>query len=143
MPQNAGAMVSPVVDAWAVLAWLENEPGADAFDRWLRKAARSTPLHISVINAGEVYYSLVKAGDQSRANGFARDLRAHALPITVMPATNPRVWRAADLKARYPIAYADAFAAALAIELQAPLLTGDPDFKPLERDSGISIEWIA
>jgi hypothetical protein len=77
---------------------------ADAFDRWLRRTARSTPLRISVINAGEVYYSS---------------------------------------KARYPIAYADAFAAALALELQAPLLTGDPDFQLLERDGALSIEWIA
>jgi predicted nucleic acid-binding protein len=37
----------------------------------------------------------------------------------------------------------DAFAAALALELRAPLLTGDPDFKLLERDGALSIEWIA
>ena len=97
---------------------------------------------MSVINAGEVYYSLAKASDQSRADEFAKDLRAQAFPIVVVPATNPRVWRAAEVKARYPIAYADAFAAALAIELRVPILTGDLDFRPLERDGAVAIEWI-
>jgi predicted nucleic acid-binding protein len=135
-------MVPPVVDAWAVLAWLDGEPGSERVDRWLRRASRSGSLPMSTVNAGEVYYSLVKAAGDAKAREFTKDLRGRALPIVLVPATNPRVWRAAELKARYPIAYAGAFAAALAVELGAPLLTGDPDFRALERDGTVEIDWI-
>jgi hypothetical protein len=38
------------------------------------------------------------------------------------------------------LAYADAFAAALAMAEEATLVTGDPEFKPLEKS--LSIQWI-
>jgi len=47
------------------------------------------------------------------------------------------------LKARYPISYADSFAAALAMINNCPLLTGDPEFRSLEKQGIISIEWLA
>jgi len=47
---------------------------------------------------------------------------------------------AAKLKAKYPVAYADCFAAALALKKNIKLVTGDPEFKKLERD--VRIEWI-
>jgi len=50
------------------------------------------------------------------------------------------VMRAAYLKAQYPISYADAFAAALAEQEKAILVTGDPDFKRLEKT--IKIQWL-
>lgn len=132
-----------VVDAWALLAWLGQEPGADVVDRWLRRAASTQePLSISVVNAGEVFYRLVKDGDPEQAEEFTRDVRRRVLPVQLVAATNPRVWRAASLKARYPISYADGFAASLAAELATPVLTGDPDFAPLEADGVCKIVWI-
>jgi ribonuclease VapC len=47
---------------------------------------------------------------------------------------------AAKLKGKYPIAYADCFAAALSLKLNASLVTGDPEFKKLKER--ISIQWI-
>ncbi|MEW5989188.1 MAG: PIN domain-containing protein [Chloroflexota bacterium] len=44
------------------------------------------------------------------------------------------------MKAAYPLSYADAFAAALAQELKATLVTGDPEFRPLI--ALIAIEWL-
>jgi len=48
--------------------------------------------------------------------------------------------QAAIYKATYRVAYADAFAAALAKERRAELVTGDPEFKPLEKE--IKINWL-
>jgi uncharacterized protein len=48
---------------------------------------------------------------------------------------------AAHLKAQYPIAYADAFALALAQSKEATLLTGDLEFRQAEKE--VSIEWLA
>jgi len=50
---------------------------------------------------------------------------------------------AARLKANYPISYADAFAASLAVIHNSYLLTGDPEFKTLVKKENIPIEWLA
>jgi predicted nucleic acid-binding protein len=64
------------------------------------------------------------------------------LPVSVKDATRRRVRRAAELKGRYPIAYADAFAVATAIEFGAILLTGEPDIEPLEGQENLEVEWL-
>lgn len=132
-----------VLDAWALLAWLGNEPGGGTVDELLRRAeAARSSLLMSIVNAGEVYYRLVKAHRHDDAEEFITDLRRHRLPLQLMPATPRRVWEAARLKARFPIAYADAFAVALSQETGLPLLTGDPDFLPLERAKECTVRWI-
>jgi len=47
---------------------------------------------------------------------------------------------AGDFKANHRISLADAFAAALAKEKKAELVTGDPEFKAMEKE--IRIEWV-
>jgi ribonuclease VapC len=49
---------------------------------------------------------------------------------------------AASLKAVYPISYADSFAAAVAKINNACLLSGDPEFKVLESEKIIKIDWL-
>ena len=51
---------------------------------------------------------------------------------TVIPATEKTIFNAARLKMSYAISYADAFAAAAAEELDAVLVTGDPELEQLE-----------
>jgi ribonuclease VapC len=82
-------------------------------------------LRYPIILAGEVYC----LGCWFKGSDHA----AKVIPaIATIAITEERVWAAARLKAEYPIAYADAFAAALTIELGAKLFTGDPAFKSLE-----------
>ncbi|MEY4200495.1 MAG: hypothetical protein RLZZ265_2235, partial [Verrucomicrobiota bacterium] len=47
---------------------------------------------------------------------------------------------AAQFKATHKMSLADAFAAALAKEKKAELVTGDPEFKALEKE--IKIHWL-
>jgi ribonuclease VapC len=47
---------------------------------------------------------------------------------------------AARLKARFPIAHADAFAAATAIRMNAVIVTGDPEFHRIEHL--VTINWL-
>jgi predicted nucleic acid-binding protein len=56
------------------------------------------------------------------------------LPVSVKDATRRRVRRAAELKSRHAIAYADAFAIATAVEFNAILLTGEALTKRLRAD---------
>ena len=65
------------------------------------------------------------------------------LPVSVKDATRRRVRRAAELKSRHAIAYADAFAVATAVEFNAVLLTGDPEIEPLEGEQNLRVEWLS
>jgi predicted nucleic acid-binding protein len=53
------------------------------------------------------------------------------MPIEMLDATPQRACKAADVKFKYKLYYADSFAAALAIEHKATLVTSDSDFRKL------------
>jgi ribonuclease VapC len=56
------------------------------------------------------------------------------------PATRSLAEAAADFKARFKMSLGDAFVAALGSELHAEIVTGDPEFKPLEGQ--LKIRWL-
>jgi uncharacterized protein len=64
------------------------------------------------------------------------------MPVSVKEATQRRVRRAAELKSNHPIAYADAFAVATALEFQATLVTGDLEIRPLVGKYDLKVEWL-
>ncbi len=132
-----------LLDAWAALAWLRGEGEAASQIRRLLLSARRGKLQLlmSVTNLGEVYYRIAKVSDKSNARQILERFRL--APVVVVPVENQLVFRAASLKARFPISYADSFAAALAIERGARLVTGDPDFHPLELAKLVKIHWLS
>lgn len=132
-----------VLDASAVLAWLRGEGGAEVVRTWLAASeSGEAEAYLSVVNAGEVFYRFFKLGMATEAQRFIWEVTHRGFPLRVVSATDARVWRAAEFKARYPIAYADGFAAALASEVSAALLTCDPEFRELERDGVIEVVWV-
>ena len=128
-----------VLDTFAVLAFLRREPGGAEVKAWLERAAEGkVHLAMSTVNVGEVLYIVERRHGVQRAGEVLALL--HEGPVVFYEATLPRVLAAAHLKARYPISYADAFAAALAEELHAPVLTGDPEFKAVE--GMLQVLWL-
>jgi len=108
------------LDSWAVLRWLEGvEPAASQVDETLP----GRPF-MSWINLGEVAYVVQRVAGEQDARRIVRELRRQ---LTLDLPSESRVLEAADLKARYPLAYADAFAVATALAHRAVLLTGDPE----------------
>jgi ribonuclease VapC len=97
---------------------------------------------LHAIHLGEVYYITLREQGQNIADlAFAR---IKAFPVRYIDIIDDELLRkTAWIKANYPISYADAFAAALAIIHKSSLLTGDPEFKKLEKKETISIEWLA
>ena len=131
------------LDAFAWLAWLQDEPGASAVQRCLDEAERGHAECVtSIINLGEAYYRLVRVERREEAESLWRMALRRTLPVAVKEATRRRVRRAAELKASHAIAYADAFAVATALEFRATLLTGDPEIKPLEGEQDLEVQWL-
>ena len=132
------------LDAFAWLAWLQDEPGAAAVQHWLDEAeAVRAECVTSVINLGEAYYRLVRVERREEAESLWRMALRATLPVSVKDATRRRVRRAAELKSKHAIAYADAFAVATAVEFDAILLTGGPEIEPLEGKHNLRVQWLA
>jgi predicted nucleic acid-binding protein len=131
------------LDAFAWLAWLQDEPAAAAVQHWLDKAdAARAECVTSIINLGEAYYRLVRVERRAEAESLWRMALRGTLPVSVKDATRSRVRRAAELKSKHAIAYADAFAVATAVEFDAILLTGDPEIEPLEGEQNLEVQWL-
>ena len=128
-----------VLDSHALLKLLRDEPGADTVSQLLEKASqRDQPVHMTEVNYAEVQYIVRRKDGDTVWATIAGALSA--APIEFHTATRLLADIAAGFKARFRLSLADAFAAALAKEMKAELVTGDPEFKALERE--IRIHWL-
>jgi ribonuclease VapC len=129
-----------VLDSYAVLALLRKEPGGEEVARLLRlgQEGKATVL-MSWVNAGEVVYIVQRRWGKSRAYQALATLEAAGVQMVLVE--REATLLAANIKAEHPLAYADAFAAALALDTGAILVTGDPEFRVLEEI--VSIHWLA
>jgi predicted nucleic acid-binding protein len=117
-----------VLDANAVLRYIEGQPGCDKVNYLLQEAKQGrVRLAMSVINFGEVFYMLLRKRSLADANKILGALR-HVLAEVVV-ADEDQTLRAAQIKHHYKLAYADSFAAAAALRKKAALVTADPDFE--------------
>ena len=132
-------MPGTVLDSHALLALFRDETGSDLVRRLLEKAAeKDVPLHMTEVNYAEVQYIVRRREGEAAWSAIAQELQA--APIEFHPATRSLADLAANFKARFKMSLADAFAAALAKEKKAELVTGDPEFKALEKE--IKIHWL-
>ncbi len=117
-----------VLDANALIGFFEDREGtAGKIEHLVEEALRQDlPLLMSAVNWGEVFYTEWRY----RGEAKAREAEANLLemPIVVIAADRERASRAGALKQKHGLGYADAFAAELAIERSAWLVTADPEF---------------
>ena len=132
-------MKTRIIDSWPILEWMAGrQPVRDIVRQLLREAeVGDIRLLMSAINVGEVYYFLRKNHGAAQAEDWRQT--SPALPINVEVPTLAEIWNAALLKGRFPISYADAFAAALAQKYNCPVLTGDAEFRSVDQ---LEIDWI-
>ena len=132
-------MKSYVLDASALMTFFENRPGADKVEELLVDAADAErPLAMSVVNWGEVYYSISRAHGEKAAAAKLQEIAQ--LPIEVFDVDTEMAKLAASLKAQYNLPYADCFAAALAQARKATLVTSDKDFERV--GTAVKILWV-
>ena len=134
-------MATMVLDAHALMVLFNDEPGADEVERILLKAESGSPkLLMSVVNWGEIYYNTMREVSQEAAEQKAQEIASLPIEIVGVADDLALVRQAAVFKATHKMAYADCFAAALAKEKKAELVTGDPEFKEVEGE--IKIGWL-
>ena len=128
-----------VLDSWALLCYLGQEPGFEKMIELFEKAIESSkPLLMCVINWGEVYYQVARRFGDQKAQEIEQLIQT--LPIIVVEADKDLTREAARIKTTKRIAYADCFAVALARLKKADLYTGDPEFKAVAKE--IQIVWL-
>ena len=128
-----------VLDTWAVIAYLEDEPSGEKIEELIATAhEEQIPIYMSVINLGEVWYTVAREISEEEANASIKILSD--LRIQVENVDWEVTQEAARFKSQHKMSYADAFAAALAKVMKAELVTGDKEFKSLEGE--IKISWL-
>lgn len=129
-----------VLDASAVLRYVDNDAGAERVEELLNAALRSArDLCISAVNWGEVVGALRK---RHRAASRAMIAALLQLPLAIIDADRIQAEDAALVKQDFDIPYADSFAAILARRESATLVTADFDFKRLPADF-VTVEYLA
>jgi PIN domain nuclease of toxin-antitoxin system len=127
-----------ILDAYALIAFFEDEPGAD-FVRGLLLEAESgaIKLAMSVVNLGEVWYSIARVLSPKEADAIIEEVRS--MSIEILDADWELTHQAAQYKTKGGLSYADCFAAALGKLLAADVVTGDPEFRKLKGE--ITTRW--
>ncbi len=134
-------MANRVLDSWALMAFFEDEPAAEAVEELLDQASREKHrLFMTSINWAEVYYSTMREVSQEAAEQHAQIIANLPIDIIGIGDDLKLARQAAIYKATHRISLADAFAAALTKEKKAELVTGDQEFKSL--DGEIKICWL-
>lgn len=128
-----------VLDSFALLAYLEGEAAAPQVRGILEQAEQGQAIvFLSSINFGECLYIVER--ERGLLQAQATISAVEQLSVRIVDVDRTQVFAAAHLKASYAISYADAFAAALAQEQNAILLTGDPEFANVQHL--VTIDWL-
>lgn len=128
-----------VLDAHALTVYFEKEDGYEEVQRLLTEAGLGRkPLLLTAVNWGEVFYVTWREHGREAAEQIARVIEE--FPIEVVPVDLSLARQAAHYKVSHKVPYADCFAAALAKQHKATLVTGDRDFKQLEGE--VKIAWL-
>jgi uncharacterized protein len=125
------SQVKIVLDAWALLALIfKEEPAAKIVRGLLLNSSSKSPIYISWINLGEVYYTIAQKKGLNAANEILKDIEK--LTIRFQVPSKSDVLSAAKIKSEHKLSYADAFAVSLAQKIDGVIYTGDPEIVLLE-----------
>ena len=128
-----------VLDAFGLMAYFLDEPGAQRFEELLDARARGdADVSVTSVNLGEAIYGIeLRRGSLPAINAFRS---IHMWRLSVEQVEEELAVAAAKIKADRRMGYLDCFVVALAQRLDATVLTGDPDFRRV--DDLVRIEWL-
>jgi predicted nucleic acid-binding protein len=132
-----------VLDACAMIAFLNKETGAEAVADLIQRAEyREISLYMTSIQALEVYYDRIRVKGRDYAETFLRTLYTSSIEIIPQVSfANIRI--AGYLKTRYSLSLADTIVCAAAYSLSAVLVTADHhELAPVEKGENITFFWF-
>jgi predicted nucleic acid-binding protein len=128
-----------VLDSSALIAYFEGEPSGKAVSEILKEfSKKSKALFLSVVNWGEVLYIIERRHGLDQCNEIEHLMEQMCVEVVSLDKDLTR--QAARIRVSEKLPYGDCFAAALAINKHAELVTKDTDFKAVQ--SRIRIQWI-
>jgi len=128
-----------VLDSWAVLAYFEDESSGEAVGEIIADAYENgISLMMSLVNVGEVWYIVARQTSEKEADACIEQLRQLGIMLAEVDWKLAR--QAALFKSKHKMSFADCFAAALAKEHNAELLTGDKEFHAVKKE--VTINWL-
>ena len=127
-----------VLDSYAIMAVIEDEPGAQAVADII--SDDQFEIYMSSINLGEAYYILLREQGKQTAEEVVGSILLDD-SFQIEEASWQRIKDAADIKSKGGLSYADAFVMGLAQEMQAAIVTGDPEIRAAAQP-GLQIIWI-
>jgi len=131
--------VRKVLDAHALMAFLEKEPGYEVVKAMFVSAVeKDESLFMTTVNFGEVYYVVMRECGTEKAKEIERVVES--LPIEIVDVDLGLAKEAAGIKAKKKMSYADCFAAALAKIRKCDIVTGDREFAEVEKE--VKIVWL-
>jgi len=134
-------MANRVLDTWALLAFFEDESAAEAVEELLDQASRGRHrLYLTSINWVELYCITMRGVSQEAAERHAQIIADLPIEIVGVDDDLKLARQAATIAVTHQVSMADAFAAALSKEKKAELVTGNEEFRPLEKV--IKIHWL-
>lgn len=97
-------------------------------------------LHMTCVNAGEVYYMAHRKDGVDKAALVCKALQQ--FPIHIIDVDLAFTLKAASLKAKCRLSFADAFAAALVINKKATLITWNKEFESLIGEANFKMRYL-
>ena len=128
-----------VLDSFAILSLLGKEGGSEDVTGVLREAQeKKARVLMNWVNVGEVAYIVERRWGKEKVHQVLGTLEA--TEVEILGVERELALGAAGIKAAYPVAYADAYAAAMALKENAVLITGDPEFEQVK--DLVRIHWL-
>lgn len=131
--------MAKVLNAHSLMVFLEKEGGFEKIKSFFLSAfEKEEHVLMTSVDFGEVYDIIRRECGEEKAREVEKIMRT--LPIQIVDVDALIAKEAACLKANNRISYTDCFAAALARLREGELVTGDREFKSLEKE--VRIYWI-
>jgi len=132
-----------VLDACALIAYFNDEPGAEEMQKLLEKAWQGeVALYVSSLNVYELYCDCLRRSGSGKASELLEDV--YSLPIEVVETFGKELLRtAANFKVNFNVSVADSIALGLAKLKGASLVTTDHhEFDPIEKAGKMRFYWL-
>jgi len=132
-----------ILDACALIAFFNDEVGAERMENLFEKALRyEIRILMLIVNLCEVYYDCLRAKGLNAAEILLQDI--NQLPISVVrEITDDMLKEAGKFKVDEKVSFADSFALAFARIKHGKLVTTDHhEFDEIDKKGSVEFYWL-